>query len=82
MNLEKRQLIIRQDRTEDKIIRTRRQNKKRFVLMVLICAHADLSRTVQIIRFRPDGIKSSFIMAKFRLNLCQVKIEISLDLHS
>ena len=34
--LEKRQLIIRQDRTEDKIIRTRRQNKKRFVLMVLI----------------------------------------------
>ena len=50
--------------------------------MVLICAHADLSRTVQIIRFRPDGIKSSFIMAKFRLNLCQVKIEISLDLHS
>ena len=34
--LGKRQLIIRQDRTEDKIIRTRRQNKKRFVLMVLI----------------------------------------------
>ena len=30
----KRQLIIRQDRTEDKIIRTRRQNKKRFVLIV------------------------------------------------
>ena len=59
MNLEKRQLIIRLDRTEAKIIRTRRQNKKRFVLMVLICAHADLSRTVQIIRFRPDGIKSN-----------------------
>ena len=50
--------------------------------MVLICAHADLSRTVQIIRFRPDGIKSSFITAKFRLNLCQVKAEINLDLHS
>ena len=63
--LGKRQLIIRQDRTEDKIIRTRRQNKKRFVLMVLICAHADPSPIVQIIRFHLDGIKSSFIMAKF-----------------